>query len=59
MEMAKQHVWFKARFGEVESVEEDGKFYSEKPESFEEWVEIGCPGINPSSLEIYFKLNPL
>ena len=59
MGMARQHVWFIDQYGDVGSVQDGDRLYSQNIQRFEEWVELGCPGINKESFERYFKLKPL
>ena len=57
--MARDHVWFKSRYGSVESVSDGGRVYSEFPEEFENWLEIGFPGVDIESFDKYFRMKPL
>ena len=57
--MAYDHVWFLDRFGQVEFANEDGVLYSQHPEYFKHWLDIGCPGVDEASIQHYLKLKPI
>ncbi len=58
-QMAREHVWFMSRFGDVGSASDGDKVYSESPEYFGRWLEIGCPGVDIESFDKYLKMKPL
>ena len=57
--MARDHVWYRDRFGNVDRAQEEGRYYSNNPEYFNKWVELGYPGVNYLWFERYFKLKPI
>lgn len=58
--MSLEHVQFISQFGlEVDKAEESSKFFSAYPEEFNEWLELGSPGLVEEDLMNYLKENPI
>lgn len=58
--MAFAHVEFVSKYGNEKTlVKEDGKIYSAYPDEFNEWLNLGAPGIPWQDLFAYLEKNPI
>jgi len=57
--LAKMHLEFRCKYGNSGKVKDGDMYYCEYLNEFYDWLEAGFPGLDMSSINGYFKRNPL